>query len=90
MAGLVSEIGPPLSNIPQKNLLFIARVGSVMYNLNVASSDSDYICIFASDTSEILSTLSCLHCRHSPIAARSNHGRYGARVTEQSGAQLRC
>jgi hypothetical protein len=31
-----------------------------MYNLNVSSSDSDYIAVFASDTSEILAELNCL------------------------------
>ena len=30
-----------------------------MYNLNVASSDSDYLAVFASDTCEVLADLNC-------------------------------
>lgn len=51
----MEEIGGPVGALKPEQIILIARAGSYMYGLNVASSDVDYIVIYAEYTERILS-----------------------------------
>ena len=59
------------------------QVGSSMYNLNISTSDSDYIAVFASDTAELLGSLNGV-CAMQSILFIFTHA---ASVTESMGNQ---
>ena len=50
LLGLMERIGGPVIKMAPESILLIARAGSYLYHLDTATSDIDYIVIYAEPT----------------------------------------
>ena len=57
LSNLIDSIGYPLKSIPENQILFLVQGGSKMYNVTVATSDIDYICVYVANTRSLASSL---------------------------------
>jgi len=47
---LLAKIGGPVCNLDPSQVVMVTQAGSYMYGLNTASSDVDYLVVYAENT----------------------------------------
>ena len=59
VTALIAQLGRPVATLRPSSMLMLAQVGSAMYGLATPASDRDYFIVYARDTEDVLSELSC-------------------------------
>ncbi|WAQ96464.1 hypothetical protein MAR_029154 [Mya arenaria] len=82
LLSLMSEIGGPVSKLDPSQIVLITQAGSYMYNLNTATSDVDFLVIYAENTEKYLTA-----CKRLPEIFES---RGKNKQIEYGAYELRC